>query len=89
MGGVKLVMGVVTQGRTGLNQYVKSYKVQTSLDSTSWSFVEDGKVFTANTASDNVKVKNMFGSSSRCLVAWTSDAAFHTFFLGLASRSSQ
>jgi hypothetical protein len=57
------VSGVVTQGRTAANQYVKSYKVQISHDGTTFEDVDGGHVFTANTASNNVKVENVFASS--------------------------
>jgi len=56
------VAGVVTQGRTAHNQYVKSYKVQTSQDGRSWSYADGGKIFKANTAANNVKVENKFAS---------------------------
>merc|ERR1712072_1640999 len=72
LGNAQQVEGVVTQGRTQHNQYVKSYKVQTSQDGSSWSYVDGGKTFTANTlppghtwkhtAANNVKVENRFAS---------------------------
>ena len=62
VGSVKQISGVVTQGRRGANQYVKSYKVQVSQDGSSWTYVDGGKVFTANTAANNAKVKNEFGT---------------------------
>jgi len=62
LGNVQKVVGVVTQGRKGHNQYVKSYKVQTSQDGSSWPYVDGGKIFTANTAGNNVKVGNQFAS---------------------------
>ena len=45
-------------------QYVKSYKVQVSLDGSSWSDVNGGQIFTANSASNNIKVANQFTSVS-------------------------
>ena len=42
------------------NHYVKSYKVQVSTDNSVWYNVDSGKVFTANTADNNVKVENKF-----------------------------
>ena len=45
-------------------QYVKSYKVQVSLDGSSWSDVNGGQIFTANSASNNIKVENQFTSVS-------------------------
>ena len=62
LGNVQKVVGVVTQGRKGHNQYVKSYKVQTSQDGSSWPYVDGSKIFTANTAGNNVKVGNQFAS---------------------------
>ena len=43
-------------------QYVKSYKVQVSGDGSSWSDVDGGQVFTANSAANNDKVENLFAS---------------------------
>ena len=60
VGSVKLIEGVVTQGRTSHNQYVKSYKVQLSTDGKSWSYVDGGKVFAANTGSNNNYKDNKF-----------------------------
>lgn len=48
LGGVKEVVGVVTQGRKGHGhspQWVKSFKVQVSNDGGTWTYVEHGKVF--------------------------------------------
>jgi len=41
---------------------VKSYKVQLSLDGSNWIYVDGGHIFTANSASNNVKVENLFAS---------------------------
>jgi len=60
LGNVQQVAGVVTQGRTSHNQYVKTYKVQTSQNSASWSHVDNGKIFTANVAANDVKEVNKF-----------------------------
>jgi len=60
MGTKKQIGGVVTQGRTAHGQYVKSFKVQTSVDGQKWTSVDGGKVFTANTAANNAKVENKF-----------------------------
>merc|ERR1712139_130001 len=68
LGNAQQVAGVVTQGRTQHEQYVKSYKVQTSQDGSSWSYVDGGKIFGANKAwgrwpaPNNVKVENRFAS---------------------------
>ena len=65
IGEVNMVAGVVTQGRNGHDQYVTSYKVQVSQDDvindeSEWEDVDNGKVFTANTASNSDKVQNLF-----------------------------
>ena len=60
LGKTKVISGVVTQGRTSHNQYVRSYKVQTSSDGSSWADVDNGKTVTANTAASNAKVENRF-----------------------------
>ena len=62
LGSVKRIEGVVTQGRAGDGQYVKSYKVVVSTDSSTWMDVDGGTVFAANSAANNVKVENKFGS---------------------------
>ena len=38
---MKLVSGIMMQGRTDLDQWVKKYKVQYSVDGISWQFVKD------------------------------------------------
>ena len=60
VGSVMQIRGVVTQGRTTNDQYVKSYKVQVSLNGTSWKYVDGGKVFAANTGSNNNYKDNKF-----------------------------
>ena len=63
LGCTKQVAGVVTQGRTGHNQYVTSYAVQLSVDAAVWVDVDGGKVFLANSAADNTRVENLFNSA--------------------------
>ena len=62
LGAVQEVGGVVTQGRVDRWQNVKSYKVQTSQDGSSWNYVDGGKVFIGNTAPNDGKVENVFTS---------------------------
>ncbi len=54
---VKLVTGVVTQGRTaGAMQYVKTLTVETSIDNNKLSLVDSGKIFDANTEPSTLKL---------------------------------
>ena len=64
-GSVKRTSAVVTQGRKRVkhNQYVKSYKARVSRDGHSWTEVDNGKVFKANTAANDEKVENKFAAS--------------------------
>jgi len=45
---VKLV-GVVTKGQDNSNRWVRTYRVKTSTDGSTWSSVENGKTFNGNT----------------------------------------
>ena len=63
VGSTRQIGGVVTQGRTGNSQYVKSYKVKVSSDGSTWADVDGGATFTANSAADDEKVENMFSSA--------------------------
>ena len=54
------VQGVVTQGRTAYDQYVKSYQVKVSNDGHSWQPVDGGKTFAGNSAANNAKKENWF-----------------------------
>lgn len=60
MGSKMTIGGVVTQGRTAHDQYVKSFKVQVSADGSAWTYVDGGHIFKANTADTNFKVENKF-----------------------------
>jgi hypothetical protein len=55
------IAGVVTQGRADAAQWVTSYKVQTSTNCDTYSDVDGGKVFTANTDQGTL-VRNAFST---------------------------
>ncbi len=59
LGSVQTVTGVVTQGRPQGNQFVTSYKVQTSPDCSVYSDVDGGQVFSGNVEMYS-KVQNFF-----------------------------
>jgi len=61
-GSAKQVVGVRTQGRSGGtdNQRVTAYKVLTSLDGSTWTAVDGGKVFKGNEANSNTVVATKF-----------------------------
>ncbi|XP_033123006.1 uncharacterized protein LOC117121804, partial [Anneissia japonica] len=65
LGSVKRVVGVITQGRSGYNQWVKTYKVNYSTDGSIFAPVlgSSGQVeiFSAN-SDRNTEVKNIFSS---------------------------
>jgi len=63
-GSAKPIVGLRTQGRKGgsNNQRVTSYKVKTSLDGRSWTYVDGGKVFAANKARSDTTVANKFSA---------------------------
>ena len=42
------IIGLVTQGRGDLPQYVKSYKVKVSIDGNTWTYVDNGRIFKGN-----------------------------------------
>lgn len=58
-GEVQSIAGVVTQGRRGYNQWVKSFKVQVSEDGDSWRMVHCGRVFKGN-KDQSTKLKTKF-----------------------------
>ena len=64
----EVVAGVVTQGRTGTNQYVRQIKVATSVDGAEFKFISHGDgqhvVFDANYDTDS-KVFNKFSTEVR------------------------
>lgn len=63
-GSAKPIVGLRTQGRKGgsNNQRVTSYKVKTSLNGRSWTYVDGGKVFAANKARSDTTVANKFSA---------------------------
>ena len=64
VGDKKEIFGIVTQGRKNHNQWVKSYKVQYSINETDWINVDNNnnKIFIANN-DKNTKVYNYFSKS--------------------------
>ena len=42
------IIGIVTQGRTGGTQYIKTYKVKVSIDGNTWTDVDNGRIFKGN-----------------------------------------
>ncbi|XP_033105774.1 uncharacterized protein LOC117108037 [Anneissia japonica] len=65
LGAVKTVTGVITQGRSGLDQWVTAFEVLYSNDGGDWQTVEEGGhtlVFTGNTDQETA-VTNMFPTS--------------------------
>ena len=62
LGSVQTVTGVVTQGRPQGNQFVTSYKVQTSPDCSVYSDVDGGRVFSGNVEMYS-KVPNFFSAA--------------------------
>ena len=62
LGSTQTIAGVVTQGWPAATQYVASYKVQTSQDCSSYSDVESGRVFPANSDTSTV-VGGVFSAS--------------------------
>ena len=72
LGSTMSVRGVVTTGRQGNSQWVKTYTVATSTDSNcataTYADVDSGQTFTGN-ANWNMEVKNAFGATvqARCV----------------------
>jgi len=58
-GAEKSIVGVITQGRADCDQRVTNFKVSTSLDGTTWTAVDGGKVFPGNN-DRNTKLTNKF-----------------------------
>ena len=64
LGAVQSVSGVVTQKRNNVDQYVKTLSVKTSTDGSTWTDVDGGAVFTANTAAQSRSAKTTIAFSS-------------------------
>ena len=64
LGAVRSVSGVVTQKRRDADQYVKTLSVKTSTDGSTWTDVDGGAVFAANTAAQSYSAKTTITFSS-------------------------
>ena len=71
LGSQMWVAGVVTQGRCSYNQKVKTFKVKVSIDGSTWSNADNGKIFTRQGSAEglqpshdgcNVKVQTKFNT---------------------------
>jgi hypothetical protein len=59
---VEVWVGVITQGRPNFDQWVSEYQVKYTLDGVTWSSVDNGNLYTAN-SNRNTQVRNFFSKA--------------------------